>query len=123
MKKSSIYRITASFLLSLTLGGCYLNMKPVPAGYRLVVEFASAEFTLPSGFPTIVYVQFSNSVFSDRAIIPHSVMVSTRTYAAGPVVMYIDGPATPALLYVGTGAPSSANSAFGTLVGHLVAIP
>lgn len=102
---------------------CVFTFAPVPAGQRLVITHASAEFTNGISGMGVAYVSGPEGLFGPRQIIPSSgVTPSNRTIASGPMTYYVEGGQTPTVIITGNNIMTG-NSAFTTLSGYLVTLP
>jgi len=101
---------------------CQITLPAVPAGRRLVVTHASAEFTNGVAVPGTAYVTSTGT--STRIMIPASQFIAStsRMQASGQVTYYVEAGQSPVVQITGYSMLTS-NSAFGAVAGYLVTVP
>ena len=104
---------------------CVVNFDPVPAGYRLVITYASARFDQLASDPAAYSaLAIDGSPFGMQTILPGGADSSLHRFylGAGAVTFYVDAGHTPSILFSGfnirTGDTSQA-----AISGYLVALP
>ena len=102
---------------------CVITFPPVPAGQRLVITHAAAEFTNGAAGAGTAYVTGPGGIFGPRMIIPPGQLTTTnRTIASGPMTYYIEPGQSPQVIIAGSSIITS-NSAFAMLSGYYITLP
>ena len=105
---------------------CTLKFKPVPAGQRLVVTYASAAYSLaPNGTEASVALAIDGDFTSSDA--PQQFILTvpiggSRVVGAGPTVFYVEAGHQPSLLLAGN-TLATGLTAQATVAGYLVSVP
>jgi hypothetical protein len=107
---------------------CTVYFPAVPAGYRLVVTYASAFYKLGNGSAGGSFASVSLGADYDdnaRLMLPRPLTIGDNTYiASGPITYYVEPGRSP-ILHL-DGSPVATDGGFSaqvTVVGYLVAIP
>jgi hypothetical protein len=102
---------------------CAAAFPAVPAGKRLVVTYASAQYrlTMPGGDPD-VSVGKNSDVFSDAQFIPTVQGSPGYFLAAGPVTFYVEAGEVPTVFLAGTNIDTCCTQT-ASISGYLISLP
>jgi hypothetical protein len=104
---------------------CTVHFPAVPAGKRLVVTYAGAEFTLANGVDRgIVSLAINGNAAGPQITIPVSYVTGNipLNVAGTPVTFYVEAGNVPTLLLRGAAVQTGLN-AVGGIAGYLVSVP
>ena len=105
-----------------TAFSCTVKFAQVPAGRRLVLTYASANYAA-NGFPTVSVTADSNFGTSG-VFLPTPQFIGANSYvAAGPISLYVEAGQFPRVVLSGTGLNTVSTSAPISLVGYFVSVP
>lgn len=102
---------------------CKVNFPTVPTGKRLVVTYASAQWSLTSGgnFATATVGVNSNGTDQPQILLPAAVLSGfTSWVAAGPVTFYAEAGDVPTISLGGQFVQPVSSTATVAIVGHLI---
>lgn len=105
---------------------CVVSFDPVPAGYRLVITYASARFSQGTAYSGAYSVLSTDgSLSGPQILVPGGTLVGpdlAKYFSGGALTFYVDAGHSPSILLAGynilTGLTSQAN-----ISGYLVALP
>jgi hypothetical protein len=102
---------------------CTASFPAVPAGQRLVVTYASAEFRVITPFAgPSASVSKNGDIFGDQQRLP-TVQTSPGNFlAAGPVTFYVDAGQTPTMFLSGNVIDTCCTQV-ASISGYLVSLP
>lgn len=103
---------------------CVFTFNAVPAGYRLVVTYASARFSVNAGAADVqASLQDDSNVFGTQVVMAPPVSVGGSTYISGsPITFYVDAGKNPTIL-ISASSIETGYTAQASIAGYLVALP
>ncbi len=102
---------------------CVANFDIVPAGYRLVVTYASARFVQNTGYVgAYASLMIDGYIFGPEIMLPGGTLdavVHEYYFGGGPVTFYVEAGHTPSIAVSG-GSVRRSNTAQVSIAGYLV---
>jgi hypothetical protein len=102
---------------------CTVSFDPVPAGKRLVITYASAQWALTPGgkAATAVVGVNGNDITDPQILLPAAVLIGFTSYvASGPVTFYAEAGAVPTMSLQGQFVQPVSNTAEAAIVRYYV---